>query len=80
MVQVKFAYATNGQDIIEIDYFTGKETCVADYPSPDALWLRYRQGTGLSGLRPFNRAEGKAERYYQQIAINRTVEAILKGR
>jgi type I restriction enzyme R subunit len=30
-------------------------------------------------LAPFNRAEGKGERYYQQIAINRTVEAILKG-
>jgi hypothetical protein len=31
MLQVKFAYATNGQDIIEIDYFTGKETRVTDY-------------------------------------------------
>ena len=30
-------------------------------------------------LQPFNHAVGKGERYYQQIAINRTVEAILKG-
>ena len=86
MLQLKFAYATNGQDIIEIDYFTGKETRVADYPSPDALWHRYRKGNRLSGnkaaeqlLTPFNQAEGKGDRYYQQIAINRTVEAILKG-
>lgn len=86
MLQLKFAYATNGQDIIEIDYFTGKEAHVADYPSPDALWQRYLQGNALSGakaaeqlLTPFNRAEGKGERYYQQIAVNRTVEAILKG-
>ncbi len=33
--------------------------------------------TGCS--HPFNHAVGKGERYYQQIAINRTVEAILKG-
>jgi type I restriction enzyme, R subunit len=86
MLQLKFAYATNGQDTIEIDYFTGKETRVADYPTPAALWARYQQGNGLPGakaaeqlLTPFNRAEGKGERYYQQIAINRTVEAILKG-
>jgi type I site-specific restriction endonuclease len=26
MLELKFAYATNGRDIIEIDYFTGKET------------------------------------------------------
>ena len=31
-------------------------------------------------LTPFNHAEGKDERYYQQIAINRTVEAITQGR
>jgi type I restriction enzyme R subunit len=86
MLQLKFAYATNGQDIIEIDYFTGKETRVADYPKPAALWARYQQGNGVPSpqaaeqlLTPFNRAEGKGERYYQQIAINRTVEAILKG-
>jgi type I restriction enzyme R subunit len=86
MLQLKFAYATNGQDIIEIDYFTGKETRVTGYPTPDALWERYQQGNGVPGskaaeqlLTPFNRAEGKAERYYQQIAINRTVETILKG-
>ena len=33
-----------------------------------------------AGRRPFNHTEGKDERYYQQIAINRTVEEILKGR
>jgi len=28
MLRLNFAYATNGHDIIEIDYFTGKETRV----------------------------------------------------
>ena len=84
---VKFAYATNGQDIIEIDYFTGKETHVSDYPSPAQLWQRYQAGQGIAKpeigerlLTPFNHTAGKDERYYQQTAINQTVEAILKGR
>src|SRR2546430_16824923 len=33
MLGLKFAYATNGQDVIEIDYFTGKETRVSTYPT-----------------------------------------------
>ncbi|WP_315730332.1 MULTISPECIES: EcoAI/FtnUII family type I restriction enzme subunit R [unclassified Bradyrhizobium] len=87
MLGLKFAYATNGHDIIEIDYFTGKEIHVADYPAPKDLWLRYQAGQGLTKsdvgerlLTPFNHTGGKDERYYQQIAINRTVETILKGR
>ena len=87
MLGLKFAYATNGHDIIEFDYFTGMESVVSDYPTPDELWQRYREGSGLSGdsranqlLTPSNYAVGKGERYYQQIAINRTVEAILKGK
>jgi type I restriction enzyme, R subunit len=86
MLGLKFAYATNGPDIIEIDYFTGKETRVSGYPTPDELWHRYRNGTGISKpglaeqlLTPFNHDQQKNERYYQQIAVNRTVEAILKG-
>jgi type I restriction enzyme R subunit len=86
MLGLKFAYATNGHDIIEFDYFTGVERICADYPSPSALWERYRSGSGLAApetanqlLTPFNHTVGKGERYYQQIAVNRTVEAVLKG-
>ena len=86
MLGLKFAYATNGSDIIEFDYFTGVERAVTDYPAPAALWDRYRAGSGIGApqvaeqlLTPFNHTVGKGERYYQQIAINRTVEAILKG-
>jgi type I restriction enzyme R subunit len=86
MLGLKFAYATNGPEIIEIDYFTGTETPRAGYPTPAELWARYRAGAGLPGdqaaerlLSPFNHTVGKGERYYQQAAINRIVEAILKG-
>jgi type I restriction enzyme R subunit len=49
MLGLKFAYATNGHDIIEIDYFGGAETRVTDYPTPGDLWLRYRNGNHLTG-------------------------------
>ena len=86
MLGLKFAYATNGQEIVEFDFLTGLERNRTDYPAPDDLWSRYRAATRLSDpqvdqlLTPFNHAVGKGERYYQQIAVNRVVEAILSGR
>ena len=86
MLGVKFAYATNGHEIIEFDYATGLEQAVAGYPAPAELWQRYRSASGLEDqtaadrlLTPCNHVVGKGERYYQQIAINRAVETILKG-
>src|SRR5207245_1194094 len=48
MLGLKFAYATNGHDVIEFDYFAGLETPRADYPTPDELWRRYRAAGRLS--------------------------------
>ncbi len=86
MLGLKFAYATNGHETLEFDYFTGRESLISGYPTPKALWQRYRAGNKIKDdqtaerlLAPYNHDVGKGERYYQQIAINRTVEAILKG-
>ncbi|MDK9720434.1 MAG: DEAD/DEAH box helicase family protein [Rhodospirillales bacterium] len=86
MLGLKFAYATNGPDIIEFDYITGLERLIPDYPTPAALWARYRAASGMKDegsanrlLTPSNHMVGKGERYYQQIAINRVVESILAG-
>lgn len=86
MLSLKFAYATNGLEIIEYDYTTGTELRIADFPTPHALWQRYRAHAGIAEgaksdqlLTPYNHTVGKGERYYQQIAINRAVEAMLKG-
>jgi type I restriction enzyme R subunit len=83
---LKFAYATNGREIIEFDYFTGNETPISTYPTPADLWARYRTGKGLADdtvamrlTTPMNHTVGKGERYYQEIAINRAVEGILTG-
>jgi type I restriction enzyme R subunit len=87
MLGLSFAYASNGQEILEFDFVTGLEKTGPDFPTPDELWNRYRAGRGLAQdavaqrlLTPSNYAVGKGERYYQQIAINRVIEAILKGR
>jgi type I restriction enzyme R subunit len=84
MLGLRFAYATNGHEILEFDFATGLEQQRPGYPAPSALWERYRAAAGIADdqvarlLSPFNHAVGKGERYYQQIAVNRVVEAILK--
>jgi type I restriction enzyme R subunit len=86
LLGLKFAYATNGSEIIEFDYFTGRETRIGEYPKPRELWRRYRKGQRLSPdideilLAAFNHTVGKGERYYQQNAINRAIEAIASGK
>src|SRR5213594_4009794 len=47
MLGLKFAYATNGAEIIEFDYFTGLEKRIGTYPRPEELWKRYRRGRDL---------------------------------
>jgi type I restriction enzyme, R subunit len=87
MLGLKFAYASNGPDIIEFDYFTGKETTIGTYPTPEELFQRFRKGESLTSdaavqqlLTPINFTLKQGERYYQQIAINRAVEAIVTGK
>lgn len=82
---VKFAYATNGHGIIEYDYFTGQERELDTFPSPDELWSRQRAAQGLDDdslaaklLTPSYIGD-KIPRYYQEIAINEALKAILQG-
>jgi type I restriction enzyme R subunit len=80
-----FAYATNGKGIVEFDFTTGLERDLDAFPGPQELWNRLRAHNGLDPaledklLAPYHSGD-KIPRYYQQIAINRAVEAILKGR
>lgn len=83
---LKFAYSTNGKNIYEFDYTTGQLQEVDTFPSPQELWIRLRAAEGLTDhqiaeqlLTPFNGISGKPPRYYQEIAINSTVQTILKG-
>jgi type I restriction enzyme R subunit len=83
---LKFAYSTNGKGIVEFDYFTGVERAVETFPTPQELFKRYRAGRNITDdsvadrlIEPYNLVAGKKPRYYQEAAINRVVEAILKG-
>src|ERR1022692_3740865 len=83
---LKFAYATNGHAIIEHDFLTGKDNEIGGFPKPEDLWQRLRGAQGISEeagnrlLAPYYHLSGKSPRYYQEIAINQTVQAILQGK
>jgi hypothetical protein len=87
ILDLKFAYATNGHEIIEFDFLTGEERFVGMFPSPDELWSRLRAGRSIADdkvaeqlLTPCFHKPDQKLRYYQDIAINRVVEAVLGGR
>ena len=64
-----------------------KEISLEEFPTPHQLWLRYKVFKGLDTTEEdriaaedyFTDGSGRTPRYYQQIAINRSVEAIAKG-
>lgn len=84
---LRFAYASNGREIIEIDLSAGTEVGRDDFPKPDELWQRQREGLVLPDtesetklLTPGYPDAERPLRYYQEIAVNRALEAILGGR
>jgi type I restriction enzyme R subunit len=84
-IAVRFAYATNGQGIYGIDMQTGKEGELPCYPTPDELWnLTFaEQNTWRDRFAavPFEDKGGShPSRYYQDIAVERVMEAIAENR
>ncbi len=82
---VRFTYATNGQKIYAIDMETGAEGDVATFPSPEELWARTYATANAWRDRfaavPFEDKGGMWQgRYYQDIAIQRVLDAIAEGR
>lgn len=91
VLDVPFVYSSNGDAFLEHDRTqTGgtvtREIPLDQFPSPEALWYRYRQWKQLSPEQEaitvqdyYDDGTNKTPRYYQHIAINRTVEAIARG-
>lgn len=83
---LKFAYSTNGIVILEFDFLTGLEMEITKFPTPTELWNRLNSVEPVKAetqeifLKPFFAIAGKEIRYYQRIAINTAVKAILEGR
>ncbi len=92
MLDVPFAYSSNGDAFQEYDFFTGKERRISidEFPTQEELKLRWEQevneGKGIGENerkiinQPYYTNQDTYEpRYYQRNAINRTVEAIANG-
>ena len=89
ILDLQFAYSSNGDGFIEHDMKSGteREISLEEFPSPEELWNRYK---GIKKItpeqekiitEPYYFAQGdKTPRYYQRIAVNRTIEAIVKGK
>lgn len=81
---VRFTYATNGQGIYGIDMTTAVEGEIEKYPSPDELWnltfAAKNDWRDRFAAVPFEDRGGFFQgRYYQDIAIERVLEAIAAG-
>ncbi|HVK96538.1 MAG TPA: DEAD/DEAH box helicase family protein [Flavisolibacter sp.] len=83
---LKFAYATNGEEILEFNFITGLETKIEKFPTATELWNRLNSIEPVKTeieetlLKPFVATPGKEIRYYQQIAINKAIKTILEGK
>ena len=83
-LELKFAYSTNGKLFVEFDFIAGLESKIYTIPSPSELWQRLKTHEGFTSqqedliLSPFDLTGGKTPRYYQQIAINNVISAIVK--
>lgn len=92
MLDVPFAYSSNGDAFREHDFLTGGERDIAmeDFPTPDELYARFQKGAnGGAGLtqaeeaiirQPYYSSQSTyPPRYYQRVAVNRTLDAIARG-
>lgn len=88
ILDLPFAYSSNGDGFLEHDFLTGKERELSldEFPSPDELKQRILNAKNYTDEerkiveQPFYSDPYTYEpRYYQRIAVDRTVEAVAKG-
>lgn len=87
-LDISYVYASNGDGFVEQNLITGEvqELGLEEFPSPEVLYQRYRIDKGIDDaeekvmLEPYYYIPNyKTPRYYQRVAINRTVDAVAKG-
>lgn len=88
MLDVPFAYSSNGDGFAEHDFLTGteREFGLDEFPTEVELIARYKKESGLTNAQeiaidqPYYTSQNTyPPRYYQRIAINRTIDAIARG-
>ena len=92
IMDVPFVYSSNGNGFIEHDSTRDdgklvRELTMDEFPSPEELWERYSRYKGFDSeqeelvKQPYHfERGGRSLRYYQEVAVNRTIEAIAKGK
>src|ERR1035437_6123051 len=91
-LDVPVAFSSNGDGFIQHDSsgfseLIEKELTLDSFPPPAELWEIYKKYKNISNPEQekaasfdyFFDGSGRSPRYYQQIAINRAVEAIARG-
>ena len=87
-LDVPYVYASNGDGFVEQNLITGevKELKLEEFPSPEDLYKKYKIDKGIDEaeekviLAPYYYIpDYKTPRYYQRVAINKTVDAVAKG-
>jgi len=89
---VYFAYSTNGKKFEEFDFSTNKQRTLDKFPTPEELYKRWQKITNQEWpdfsqipkdknpfLVPLYYDPQKEPRYYQLLAINKVIEAFLRG-
>lgn len=88
MLDLPFAYSSNGDGFAEHDFLTGKERQLKmnEFPTEVELISRFKEESGMTSTQeeiieqPYYSSQNTyPPRYYQRIAINRTVDAIARG-
>ena len=88
MLDLPFAFSSNGDGFAEHDFLTGAERQFGldEFPTEAELTERFKKESGLTHLQetamnqPYYSSQNTyPPRYYQRIAINRTVDAIARG-
>jgi type I restriction enzyme R subunit len=84
-MKVRYTYSSNGQSVYGIDMLTGREGETPGYPTPDELWnMTFAKANAWRdrfAAVPFPDKSGSWQiRFYQEIAVNRVLDAIGAGR
>ena len=88
MLDLPFAFSSNGDGFAEHDFLTGteREFGLDEFPTEAELIARYKKESGLTSAQeiaidqPYYTSQNTyPPRYYQRIAINRTIDAIARG-
>jgi type I restriction enzyme R subunit len=91
-LDIPCVFSSNGDgfcfhDKTATDGIIEKEIALNEFPSPEELWEKYKKYKGIETAEVeeiakqdyFQDSSGRSPRYYQQIAVNRTIEAVAKG-